>query len=173
MFKRVKRLFRHAWLEQSSTHRVVPPAMVERLRRQVASSEKLHTGEIRIYVETALPLNYLWHRASTAVLARRRALALFGELGVWDTANNNGVLIYLLLAEHAIEIVADRGVDAKAGSPVWAGLAARMSTAFQHGRFEEGLRQAMEEVSAVLAMHFPAASGVTNPNELPDRPIIR
>lgn len=147
--------------------------MVERLRQQVTSSEILHTGEIRIYVETALPLSYLWRHASTTVITRRRALSLFGELGVWDTANNNGVLIYLLLAEHAIEIVADRGVDAKAGAVVWANLASRMSAAFRQGRFEEGLTQALEEVSAVLALHFPVAADATNPNELPDRPVIR
>lgn len=173
MLKRLKRLFRHAWLEQSSTHRVVPPAMVERLRQQVASSEKRHTGEIRIYVEAALPLSYLWRRASTAVITRRRALALFGQLGVWDTASNNGVLIYLLLAEHAIEVVADRGVDAKAGALVWANLTSHMSAAFQQARFEEGLTQALDEVSAVLVEHFPIGSGTNNPNELPDRPVIR
>lgn len=173
MMNRLKRLFRHAWLEQSSTHRVVPPAMVERLRQQVAASETRHSGEIRIFVEAALPLGYLWRQASTPAITRQRALALFGELGVWDTAGNNGVLIYLLLAEHAIEVVADRGIDAKTGAPVWSKLTAHMSAAFQQGRFEEGLRQALDEVSAVLVQHFPIGSGTYNPNELPDRPVIR
>lgn len=173
MMARLKRLFKHAWLEQSSTHQAVPTAMVERLRRQVAASEKRHTGEIRIYVETALPLAYLWRKASTPVITRQRAMALFGELGVWDTDNNNGVLIYLLLAEHAIEVVADRGIDAKTGSPVWAHLTSHMSAAFQQGRFEEGLTQALEEVSRVLVQHFPAEPGSINLNELPDGPVIR
>lgn len=173
MMTRLKRLFRHAWLEQSSTHQLVPTAMVERLRRQVAASEKRHTGEIRIYVETALPLGYLWRKTSTPAITRQRAVALFGELGVWDTAHNNGVLIYLLLAEHAIEVVADRGIDARTGSPVWAHLTSHMSAAFQQGRFEEGLTQALEEVSTVLVQHFPTKPGSTNPNELPDSPVIR
>ena len=91
--------------------RTRPPTAVERLRERVAASERRHSGEIRICVEAGLPLSYLWRGLS----ARDRAITMFGKLRVWDTEHNNGVLIYLLLAEHAIEIVADRGLEPACG----------------------------------------------------------
>jgi len=97
---------------------------------------------------------------------------LFGKLRVWDTEHNNGVLIYLLLAEHAIEIVADRGIDARVDDAQWAALAQRMGAAFREGRFEDGLTQALEEVSALLVAHFPLAEGKADRNELPDAPVV-
>ena len=90
---------------------------------------------------------------------RERAITLFGKLRVWDTEHNNGVLIYLLLAEHAIEIVADRGIDRASSDAQWAAMAQRMGAAFREGRFEDGLTQALEEVSALLVEHFPLAEG--------------
>ena len=93
---------------------------------------------------------------------------MFGKLRVWDTEHNNGVLIYLLLAEHAIEIVADRGIDAHVSADEWAAMAQRMGAAFREGRFEDGLTQALEEVSALLVEHFPLAEGEADRNELPD-----
>ena len=97
---------------------------------------------------------------------------LFGKLRVWDTADNNGVLIYLLLAEHAIEIVADRGIDARVDAAQWAAMATRMGAAFREGRFEDGLTQALEEVTALLVEHFPLADGQADRNELPDAPVL-
>lgn len=97
---------------------------------------------------------------------------LFGKLRTWDTEHNNGVLIYLLLAEHAIEIVADRGIDAQVSDDDWAAMAERMGAAFREGRFEDGLTQALGEVSALLVEHFPLAEGVIDRNELPDAPVV-
>ena len=97
---------------------------------------------------------------------------MFGKLRVWDTEHNNGVLIYLLLAEHAIEIVADRGLNSKVDSGEWQRIVERMGRAFHEGRFEDGLTQALEEVSALLVQHFPAAPGQANANELPDEPVL-
>ena len=104
--------------------------------------------------------------------ARERAVALFGTLRVWDTEHNNGVLIYLLLADNAIELVADRGLMRGVPQATWDALVARMGQAFQMGQFERGLGQAVDEVSALLAQHFPLAPGQHNPNELPDAPGI-
>ena len=117
-----------------------------------------------------MPLSYLWRDAP----ARERAIMLFGKLRVWDTERNNGVLIYLLLAEHAIEIVADRGIDApcrrRPSGPRWH---RRMGAAFRDGRFEDGLTQALEEVSALLVQHFPQdTASPANANELPDAPLM-
>jgi len=168
MLQRLLRILRHRWLDEADTRRAIPPELVERLMHRVAASERRHTGEIRIYVEAGLPLSYLWRGAS----ARERAIAMFGKLRVWDTEHNNGVLIYLLLAEHAIEVVADRGLSRRVDPGTWQAIVQHMGAAFRAGRFEDGLTQALEEVSALLVEHFPAAEGQVRPNELPDEPML-
>ena len=168
LMQRLKRIFRHRWLDESDTRRAIPPDLSERLGRRVAASERRHSGEIRIYVEAGLPLNYLWRDATP----RERAVAMFGKLRVWDTEQNNGVLIYLLLAEHAIEIVADRGLSRQVPPGDWQRIVAHMSGAFKEGRFEDGLTQALAEVSALLVAHFPLAADAGDTNELPDEPVL-
>jgi uncharacterized membrane protein len=165
---RLGRIWRHRWLDEAQVRRVLPADLLDRLTRRVAASEHRHSGEIRICVEAGLPTSYLWRDAP----ARQRALMLFGKLRVWDTEQNNGVLVYLLLAEHAIEIVADRGIDAHVSAAQWAAMTQRMGAAFREGRFEDGLTQALEEVSALLVEHFPTAAGAQPRNELPDEPVI-
>lgn len=165
---RLARIWRHRWTDEAAVRRVLPADLLQRLTRRVGASERRHSGEIRICVEAGLPMSYLWRHAS----ARERAVMLFGKLRVWDTAHNNGVLIYLLLAEHAIEIVADRGIDAHVDDAEWTAMTQRMSAAFRDGRFEDGLTQALEEVSALLVEHFPLAAGDADANELPDEPVI-
>lgn len=167
-FGRLARIWRHRWFDAAQVRRVLPAEALERLTRRVAASEHRHTGEVRICVEAGLPMSYLWRDAP----ARERAITLFGKLRVWDTAQNNGVLIYLLLAEHAIEIVADRGIDAHVDAADWAAMAQRMAAAFREGRFEDGLTQALEEVSALLVAHFPSDAGTRPNNELPDAPVL-
>ncbi len=169
---------RHVWLDATDARRILPPAMLQRLAREVASSETHHAGQIRIYVEASLPLSYLWRLGPTTSLrqlARQRAVMQFSKLRVWDTERNSGVLIYLLLAEHAIEIVADRGVSQHVTDTQWQAMVARMGSTFAQRRFEEGLIEALREVSALLIRHFPtdaALSGQGHPNELPDEPFI-
>lgn len=163
---------RHRWAE-GELRRAFPPALLERLARRVADSERRHTGQIRICVEGGLPLSYLWRGAST----RERAVAQFGKLRVWDTEANNGVLIYLLVADHAIEIVADRGLARQVPPSTWQALVATMGEAFCRHDHESGLNQALDEVSALLATHFPKGdSDGSDPggpgNELPDMPVI-
>ena len=165
---RIQRILRHRWLDESDTRRAIPPAVMERLAHYVAESERRHTGELRIYVEAGLPFSYLWRGASP----RERAIAVFGKLGVWDTEQNNGVLIYLLLAEHAIEVIADRGLSRHVGAAQWQEIVRHMSGEFRAGRYEEGLKQAVDEVTALLVKHFPAVPGAPNANELPDQPVL-
>ena len=171
MLDRLLRLLRHRWHDPATLRRVLPPAAMERLRQRVQASEQRHSGEVRIYVEAGLPASYLWRRAPLPQVIRQRALSLFGKLRVWDTEHNNGVLIYLLLAERAIEIVADRGVERHVALEDWQAMMARMAVAFREGRFEDGLTQALAEISAVLVKHYPLAPGQANPNELPDAPL--
>ena len=167
-FKTFFRVLRHRSQDTTDTRRAIPADMVQRLMERVAASEQRHTGEIRIYVESSLPSSYLWRGADT----RERAVMMFSKLRVWDTAQNNGVLIYLMLAEHAIELVADRGIDAHVPDHHWQMVVTRMADAFRGNRYEDGLTQALEEVSAVLVEHFPARDTAENPNELPDAPVL-
>ena len=172
-------MLRHGWLDQADARRLVGPAEAARLRAQVAASERLHTGQIRICIEGGLPLSYLWRHwrqhLTRAELVRQRAVMMFAKLRVWDTEHNNGVLIYLLLAEHAIELVADRGVNRLVAPGAWQAMVTRLGGALHEGRFEDGLTKALEEVSAVLVAHFPRRPADATPavNELPDEPVFR
>ncbi|MDP1654557.1 MAG: TPM domain-containing protein [Hylemonella sp.] len=172
MMKRFLRLLRHRWFDERTVRRTIPSDVRERLLQRVRASEQRHSGEIRIFIEAGLPMGYLWLKAETRAIIRQRALTLFGKLRVWDTEHNNGVLIYLLLAERAIEIVADRGINRHLSPQQWQGMILRMRSAFREGQFEEGLTLALEEISAVLVQHFPLQAGAANPNELPDAPLI-
>ena len=166
---KLTRLLKHRWLDETDTRRALGPEALARLESKVRDSERRHSGEIRLCVEAGLPLSYLWKDLS----ARDRAVTMFGKLRVWDTEANNGVLIYLLLAEHAIEIVADRGLARHVPVAQWQALVAQMREAFRAGRFEQGLADALDLVDGLLAKHFPLAEGQVNPNELPDSVHLR
>jgi len=162
------RILKHRWLDETDAHRALDEAALARLAARVQRSEGQHSGEIRLCVEAGLPLSYLWRDAPP----RERALAMFGKLRVWDTEHNNGVLIYLLLAEHAIEIVADRGLSRHVPAAEWRRLTAGMAAAFKAGRFEDGLMDAIDAVDRLLLQHFALTEGQRNPNELPDSPFV-
>jgi uncharacterized membrane protein len=180
MLGKLTTILKHLWLDASDAKRAIPPDMLQRLARRVAASERRHSGEIRICVEASLPLSYLWRlgrHTPIAALTRQRAVTLFGKLRVWDTEHNNGVLIYVLLAEHAIEIVADRGLARQVGPNQWQAMVARMAAAFREQRYEDGLTQALEETSAVLMQHFAVDGSEegarARANELPDAPLLQ
>jgi hypothetical protein len=167
----LQRLGRHLWLDASDALRCVPDDMADRLARRVAASEARHLGEVRLCVEASLPLGEVLRSlqgTSVREVVRDRALGWFGRLGVWDTEQNNGVLIYLLLAEHAIEIVADRALSQRVPPEQWQAMVDRLGGSLKAGAFEDGLTQALEEISALLVEHFPAGSGPRRRNELPD-----
>ena len=165
----LSRLVRHRLLDEGDARRALDTQALARIEQRIAASEARHSGEIRVCVEAGLPFSYLRKGAS----ARDRALALFGKLRVWDTAANNGVLIYLLLAERAIEIVADRGLLPHVDAAGWERIMATMQNEFREGRFEAGIERAIAAVDELLASHFPLAAGTSNPNELPDAPVLR
>jgi len=172
---KLRLLLKHLWFDASDAQRVITPDMLERLTNRVAASEDHHTGEIRIYVEAALPMSYLWRlgqQCPMKELIRQRAVMLFGKLRLWDTEHNNGVLIYLQLAEHAIEIVADRGVNRQVSAQQWQAITQHMASAFKNRQFEDGLTQAIGEVTSVLVAHFPSAHDGKTANELPDEPVL-
>jgi uncharacterized membrane protein len=162
------RILKHRWLDERDTRRALDAQALQRIEVRVASSEQQHSGEIRVCVEAGLPLSYLWRGATS----RERAVTMFGKLRVWDTEHNNGVLIYLLLAERRIEIVADRGLDARVPGDQWDALLDGMAGAFRAGRFEAGLMAAIDGVDELLRRHFPLAPGAVRRNELPDAPVM-
>ena len=175
LINKFKLLLKHLWFDASDAQRAMAPDMLERLTKRVAASESRHSGQIRICVEAALPLSYLWRLGADGSLAqviRQRGVMMFGKLRLWDTERNNGVLIYLLLAERAIEIVADRGVNHEVSAQQWQAMTDNMASAFKNKQFEDGLTQAIGEVTSVLAAHFPSADIGEVANELPDEPVL-
>ncbi|PWK84771.1 TPM domain-containing protein [Fulvimonas soli] len=161
------RLLRNLFAGWFQLGRRFPPGTLDEIARAIAAGERTHLGEVRLAVESRL--------APAAVLAgtsaRQRAEQVFAQLRVWDTEHNTGVLLYVLMAEHRIEIVADRGIARKVGQAAWDEIAARMGGAFAQDRWREGCLEGIGAVHALLARHFPA-EGRDNPDELPDRPVL-
>jgi uncharacterized membrane protein len=168
VMNRYSRILKHRLCDDTDVARALPAKALARLEAAVAASEQRHSGEIRLSVEAGLPLSYLWQ----GLRARDRAITLFGKLRVWDTEQNNGVLIYLLLAERAIEIVADRGLSRHVSQAQWQSLLEPMQQAFRAGHFDDGLTQAIAAIDALLLQHYALAPGEHNPNELPDRAVL-
>lgn len=158
----LRHLFAPPWL----LRRAFPQAALERIKTAIEFSEKSHRGEIRFAVEGALEFLLVLR----GLTPRERALEVFSMLGVWDTEENSGVLIYVQLVDHDIEIVADRGVASRIAQPQWDAVCETMKVAFSAGRYEAGVQEGIARVSDLLARHFPA--GPENPDELPDRPVV-
>jgi uncharacterized membrane protein len=162
-----QRLIRHLVTDHASVRRRFPKAALARIEAAIAVGETLHRGQVRFAVESALPLGRVLHGVSP----RERALEVFGLLRIWDTADNCGVLVYLLLADRDVEIVADRGIHAHVGDASWRAVCRRMEKAFRDARFADGVEAGITEISALLAEHYPRGPD-TSANELPDRPVV-
>ncbi len=163
----IKRIVRHLFMPSWWPRRVFPPDALKRIETAIRNTERTHGGQIRFAVEAALHLVPLWHELT----ARQRAIEVFSRLGIWDTEHNNGVLIYLLLADRDVEIVADRGVHAKLGAAVWEHICRAMEAHFRAGRFEAGVQEGIHAVGEHLSQHYPPDSGHKR-NELPDKPVV-
>ena len=158
------RFVRHLFAR--STRATFPEASLQRISAAVAEGERHHRGEICFAAEAALELPALWTRRD----ARQRAHEVFAQLRVWDTQANNGVLLYLLLADHRIEIVADRGLDGLVSAEQWRGVCQLMEERLKAGDAEDAALSGIAAVSGLLVEHFPRAAGELDDNELPDRP---
>jgi uncharacterized membrane protein len=158
----VKHLFSTRW----GTRRRFTREVRARIESGIAALERVHAGEIRFAVETAFDLPELWY----AVTPRQRAVQIFGHLGVWDTAGNNGVLIYVLMADRVVEIVADRAIAARVPQSDWNAVCREMEAHFREGRFGEGSEAGIRGVGRLLAAHFPGTGG--DANEQPDSPVL-
>src|SRR3954449_736134 len=162
----IKRIGKHLIEHRWRVRRIFPPEVLAAIERTIKAGEATHSGQVRFVVEGALDGKPLFRNQS----ARERALDVFSQLRIWDTAHNNGVLIYLLLADRQVEIVADRGIDAKVGAAGWAKICADMQAEFKAGKFDSGSIHGIEAVSRELAKYFPARG--KGPNELPDAPVV-
>ena len=165
---KLKRLIRHTIKTPQAVDRAFPAAVLKRIQDAIAESERAHSGEIRFAVEAALPWSYLKRNAP----ARERAEMVFAKLRVWDTEDNNGVLIYVELADQRIEVVADRGVARHVPNARWDEISNMMRERFQANEFEAGSIAAVRAVSALLAERFRLPDGAHNPNQLSDAPTV-
>ena len=158
----IRNLFTTRWALQRS----FPSRVLHNIEAAVAASESRHSGELRFAIEAALDVPSLLR----GITARDRAVDAFALLRTWDTAASNGVLIYLLLAEHDIEIVADRGFKDKISADQWQQVCDEMRQAFHRGEFEEGAIQGIEQISALISRYYPPDPN--DINELPNRPVL-
>ncbi len=162
IFRSLRHLFAMRW----QTRLKFTPAVLAEIEKAILEVESQHSGELRFAVETALDLPELWRQ----VPPRRRAAQVFGHLGVWDTAQNNGVLIYVLLADRDVEILADRGIAARVAQHEWEQVCRDIEGHYRAGRYGQGSVAGIHSVGALLARHFPNAR--VGANELPNQPIL-
>ena len=161
-----KRLLRHLFTDHHSVARAFPRESLLAIEKAIGEEEKRHAGQLRFAVEGALPLADV----ARGIGPRERAIGWFGRLGVWDTESNAGVLIYMLLADRRVELVADRGIHSKVGTAAWEAICGEMQQEFARGHFERGAVIGVRAVSDLLAEHFPPSG--ERRNELPDKPVV-
>lgn len=162
----MKRFLRHLLFFPWRVHTAFPDSAMRAIESAIRESERRHQGEIRFAVEGALDLPELWRGVS----ARERAIDVFAHLRVWDTEHNNGVLIYLLLADRDVEIVADRGIHGRIAAGAWEGICQAMETLLRQGQYEAAVLQGVTSAGALLERHYPASE--RHINELENRPVV-
>lgn len=162
----LKRIIKHLIAPQWTVDRKFPAATMQRIETAIRDSERSHDSELRFAVEGGLNLWLLLHGRTP----RARAIEIFSQLRVWDTEHNSGVLIYVQVVDRRIEIVADRGINAKVQQAQWDAIARRMEIEFRAQRYEDGVIDGLREITALLARHFPPTGA--NPDELPNAPVV-
>jgi len=160
------RFLRHIVMHPARAAKAFPPRVMDAIQAEIRAQESTHRGEILFVVEAELSTWQLWHD----VRPRERAREVFALRGAWNTEENNGILIYVLLAERAVEIVADRGIARRVDDGQWRGVCEEMQRQFAAGKFQEGAVAGVRGVAALLEREFPGAPG--HANELPDRPAL-
>ena len=160
------RLLRHTFMHPVKAARAFPSSTLDAIQREIAAQEKVHRGEICVVIEAELTTMQLWHD----VHSRQRAREVFASRGVWNTEENNGVLIYVLLAERRVEIVADRAISGRVDAHRWQAICREIEGFFAKGRYEEGAVAGVRAVAQLLENEFPGHGA--KQNELPDRPAM-
>lgn len=165
--KSLKRALRHLGTPKSVARRAFPADAQHQLQVAVHAGEQHHRGEVRVVIEASLP----WELAWQGVTPRERARALFGSLEVWNTEDHSGVLLYINIADHAVELLADRGIDACVSTRVWSQICDDLTRGLHESLSVRPVLDAVARMHALLIEHFPSGDGY-NPNELEDRPIV-
>lgn len=163
---RLKRWLIHIFIPPWRWHLAFPTSLLKEIENAISQSESLHRGELRFAIENALEPAWVWKKLS----AHQRATEVFSNLRVWDTEDNSGILIYILLADREVHIIADRGIAQKVAQQEWDAITKTMQSAFSKGEFRRGSLIGIEQLTQLLANHFPA--GAKNANELPNKPVI-
>ncbi len=161
-----KRWLKHAFMPPWAWRLSFPVKVLDDIETAIRQSEYQHRGELRFAIENALAPGWVWCGMST----RQRAVEVFSNLRVWDTEENSGVLIYINLADHCVQIIADRGINHCVEQSEWSRIAGMMKNAFKQGDFREGSVQGIEEITKLLSVYFPA--NAQHLDELPNRPVI-
>ncbi|WCL47643.1 TPM domain-containing protein [Leptospira sp. GIMC2001] len=162
----VKRFFKHLFITQSHSKKYFPQASLDKIKAVITESEKKHDAEIVFAIESSIqPIAAMQNYS-----ARSRSIDVFSQLRVWDTEANNGVLVYLLLADHDIEIVADRGINKVAGEHFWEEVCKKMEENFRNGNFETGVIEGINMITDILAKYYPKNNKKSN--EIPDSPVV-
>lgn len=164
---RLQRLVSNVFGEWFTMRRRFPVSVLDDMTAAIAKGELAHLGEVRFAVESRLSPWLVLEGLDPSARARQ----VFAQLNVWDTEQNTGVLFYVLMAEHRIEIVADRGIADRVGQSEWDGICARMRQRYAAGQWRDGSLEGIVAAHALLTLHFPS-DGVDNPDELPDRPVL-
>lgn len=164
--KNLARFFKHLFATRWQIMQRFPKCSMIAIESAIHESEKLHMGELRFVVESGLE----WQDLFSGLTSRERALQVFSQLHVWDTELNSGVLIYLLLADHRVEIVADRGINSRVAQSAWISTCQDMESEFRMGNFEKGVLVGISQITALLQQNFPSQEH--NPNDLPNRPTV-
>lgn len=162
----IQRIIKHLMTGSIAVESAFPAHSLRVIEQAIGEAEAGHEGQVRFVVEGSLDWLALWRNQT----ASERAIDMFSQLRVWDTEHNNGVLVYLLLADRDVEIVADRGVNLKLGQAVWEEICLEMESAFRLGKFEAGVIQGIRAISSHLQCHFPKKTASVN--ELSDKPIV-
>jgi uncharacterized membrane protein len=163
----LRRALRHLGTTTGTARRYFPAEAQQQLHDAVHAGEARHRGEIRVVIESSLPLGHAWGGTSP----RARARALFGALEVWNTADHTGVLLYINLADHAVELLADRGIDGCVGAKTWRAVCDELAVGLARELSVRPVLAAVAQIHDLLAAHFPSDGG-RNPNELDDRPLV-
>ncbi len=162
-----KRSIVHLFTTRRDVDNTFAASTLNAIEQAIERSEKTHTGEVRVVIESSLDMSAVW----AGQTPRQRAIEVFSELHIWDTEDNNGVLIYVMLADHAIEFVADRGVNSLVAANHWQHICDEVKTQFKQGRYEQGMLLGISKVHDTLSTHFSCAQGGGN-NQLPNAPVL-
>jgi len=160
------RLLHHLFTTTAAGRRAFPPATLKAIQAAIAQGERLHRAEVRLIVEPAMPMADVFIGMSS----RERARLLFSEYRIWDTEENCGILIYVNLADHKVEIIADRAAGRAISASEWQNICRTMIKGFAAGNFHDSVLAALDQLNALLHAHFPSDGSTLN--ELPNRPLI-